>query len=174
MLMRVALLGVLIGAAACAAAPRQRPIPMGPVDTGPKSLTAARQYLHGRWSLESFEVYPPGRPPIRLTGSGTLNYDEFGNLRIDIRTDEKTADLLRQAGIETNGGVLSSDGRTVIDLQNQTLTYVVEGQPAAEMSSGPLGLNRPRHWQVEGNLLTLTTKDDQDKAVSVGRWRKVE
>ena len=88
---------VLITAtAACAAAPRERPIGLGPVDTGAGSLTAARKYLEGRWSLTSFDVYPPGGAPIRLNGSGTLVYDAYSNLQMEIRTDQPTADLLTQ------------------------------------------------------------------------------
>ena len=56
-------------------------------------------------------MFPPGKPPITLKGSGTLNYDQFGNLRIEIRADEKSADLLRAAGVETRDGTISSDGR---------------------------------------------------------------
>jgi hypothetical protein len=159
--------GVLGG---CSGAARQRPVEGGPVDTGAKTLTAARQYLEGRWTLESFEVFPPGRQPIKLSGTGVLTYDNFGNLKMDIRTDEKTADLLRQAGIDIRDGTISSEGRTAVDMQNRTLTYVIEGQPPA--GGGPLAANRPRHWQVEGNILTLTTKDEKGTALSVGRWRK--
>ena len=43
---------------------------------------------------------------------------------------------------------------------------MIQGQPA---STGPLAINRPRHWVVEGDLLTLTTKDDADNPLSVGR-----
>jgi hypothetical protein len=162
-------IGVLV---ACKSAPRQRPVQGGPVDTGPKTLTAARQYLEGRWTLESFEVFPPGQQPIKLAGTGVLTYDNFGNLKMDIRTDEKTGDLLRKAGIDIRDGTISSEGRTAVDMQNQTLTYVIEGQPPAGAAAGPLAASRPRHWQVEGNMLTLTTKDEKGNALSVGRWRR--
>jgi hypothetical protein len=56
-------------------------------------------------------------------------------------------------------------------MQNRTLTYVIAGQPAG--NTGPLALSRPRHWQVDGNVLTLTTKDDAGKPVSVSKWRKI-
>ena len=160
---------VLAGAAGCTGGPRQRPVKMGPVDTGAGSLTAARKYLEGRWSLESFELYPPGRAPVTLKGAGTLTYDAFGNLRMEIRADESAARLLGASGIDIKDGVISTDGRTAVDIDNRTLTYVVAGQPAG---TGPLALNRPRHWQVEGSLLTLTTNDDSGKPASVGRWRK--
>lgn len=162
-------LSVAILGAGCHAQPSQRPMKAGAVDTGAGSLTAARKYLQGQWSLESFEIYPPGKPAIQLKGSGTLVYDEFGNLKIDVRADEHSTDLLRDAGIDLKDGVLASDGRTAVDMQNRTLTYVIPSQTAG---SGPLSLSRPRHWEVQSNLLTLTTQDANGKPLSVARWRK--
>jgi hypothetical protein len=164
------LLASILFVAACAPAPINKPIKMGPAESGAGTVTSARKYLEGRWSLESFDVYPPGKPPTTLKGAGTLTYDDFGNLKMEIRTDQAVSDQLRAAGIEIGSdGVISSEGRTVIDMQNKTLTYVIEGQP---VGNGPLALNRPRHWQVDGNVLTLTTKDDAAKPVSVSRWKK--
>ena len=166
----LAVLALAVGGGACKSAPRQRPVQGGPVDQGPQTLTAARKYLHGNWAMESFEVYPPGGPAITLKGSGNLSYDDFGNLRIEIRADQASSDLLRAAGIDIRDGVISSDGRTAVDMQNRTLTYIVQGQTG----TGPLALSRPRHWEVDGNMLTLTTKDDSGKPLSVGRWRKTQ
>ena len=118
----------LTSLAGCHSAPSQRPMKAGPVDTGAGTLTQARKYLEGRWTLESFEVYPPGGPAITLKGSGTLSYDEFSNLRIEIRADQASADLLRAAGIDIRDGVISSDGLTAVEIQNHTLQYVVPGQ----------------------------------------------
>ncbi len=172
-LTRALVVAALVGMAGCAAAPIYKPIEGGPVDTGAGSLVQARKFLEGRWSLESFEVYPPGKAPITLKGAGTLTYDEFGNLRMEIRTDRDAADLLRSAGIDIrDDGMISSDGRTAVDMQNRTLTYTIQGQPTTGL--GPLAPNRPRHWQVEGNVLTLTTRDDAGKALSVGRWNKIQ
>jgi hypothetical protein len=170
-LTRVLLAMILLSLPACKAAPITRPIEGGPVATGAGSLTAARKFLEGRWSLESFEVHPPGKPVVTLKGMGTLTYDDFGNLRMEIRADQTAADMLRAAGIDIRDGIISSDGRTAVDIPNRTLTYTIQGQPAA--GTGPLAMNRPRHWEVEGNLLTLTTKDDAGNVASVGRWRKI-
>jgi len=160
-------------AAACKSAPRERPIPMGPVDTGAGSVTAARKFLEGRWVLESFEVYPPGKAPIALKGSGDLLYDDFGNLKMEIRADQQSSDLLRAAGIDIRDGVISTEGRTVIDLQNRTLTYFLEGQRSSTATGGgPLALNRPRHWEVTADLLTLTTQDDAGAPLSISRWKR--
>lgn len=161
----------LVATAACSAAPRQRPVEGGPVDTGAGTLTSARKFLEGRWTLESFEVRPPGKAPITLKGQGTLAYDASGNLTMNIRTtDEQTSDLLRAAGIDIRDGVIATEGRTAIDMQNHTLTYFLQGQKP--LIKGPLGMERPRHWVVEGDVLTLTTKDDAGQPLSIGRWRK--
>lgn len=170
---RSALALLLSGGAACAGAPRERPIEMGPVDQGQGSLVAARKYLEGRWTLESFEVFPAGGAPVALRGQGTLVYDNFGNLQVEIRTDEKTADLLRAAGIDIRENTISTSGRTAVDMQNRTLTYVLQGQPPATSPSSPLALSRPRYWEVDGDLLTLTTRDESGKPLSIGRWRRM-
>lgn len=137
------------------------------------TLAQARKFLQGRWALESFEVRPPGMPPIFPKGSGVLTYDDFGNMRMEIRADEAASDLLRAAGINIRDGIISSDGRTVIDLQNKTLTYFLEGQRSSlQTGGGPLALNRPRHWEVSGDVLTLTTKDEAGELLSISRWKR--
>lgn len=167
----VAMTGILAATVACHGSPSQRPVKGGPVDTGPQTLTAARNFLEGHWNLESFEVRPPGKPPVVLNGSGTLVYDNMGNLKMDIQADEKSSDVLRAAGIDIRDGRISSDGRTALDLQKHTLTYFVQGQ--APLIKGPLGMDRPRHWVVEGDTLILTTEDDKGQPLSIGRWKRV-
>jgi hypothetical protein len=168
---KVAVVAALIAAAAaCQASPRQRPLDIGPVES---KLPDARKFLEGRWALESFEVRPPGKTPILLKGSGVLNYDDFGNLSMDIRADQASSDLLRAAGIDIRDGVISTKGRTVIDLPNRTLTYFLEGQPPSTVTGGgPLATNRPRHWEVTADVLTLTTRDDSGAPFSISRWKR--
>ena len=167
-----AILSTLL-AAGCGAAAGEKPITLGPVETGAGSLTAARNYLEGRWQLQSFEVFPPGKAPIVLKGQGTLIYDNMSNLRMEIRADQASADVLRAAGIDIRDGVISTDGRTAIDLQAKTLTYMIKGQ-APLVQRGPLAVERPRHWVVDADTLTLTTKDDAGKPLSVGVWKRMK
>ena len=164
---------LLIGAAACAASERQRVVSMGPVDTGAGTTAAARKFLLGRWVLESAVITPAGGKPITLKGTGVLNYDDFGNMEMNIKADEATSDLLRAGGVVIPDGVISTTGRTAIDMQNKTLTYILEGQASSmKTGGGPLAPNKPRHWEVTGDVLTLTTKDDSGAPVSVSRWKK--
>jgi len=79
----------------------------------------------------------------------------------------------RPPGIDIPDGVLSTNGRTAIDLQNQTLTYFLEGQASSMATGGgPLAPNWPRHWDVTDDVLTLTTRDDNDAPLSIGRWTR--
>jgi hypothetical protein len=167
---------LVFGFAGCAGTPRTAPFPGGPVQTGPGTVESARKFLEGRWSLISFEVFPPGQPGIQVSGDGSLVYDAFGNLDIQIRVpDEDTSQKLSRAGIPLAGGLISTSGRTAIDLQARTLTYFLDGA-APLLKTGPaspLALSRPRHWEVEGDLLTLTTRGDDGKPASVARWQKM-
>jgi hypothetical protein len=172
-IIRLVAVVVSMGGAMSAAPSAQRPPKGGPVDSGPGSIAAARKYLEGRWSLRSFDVFPPGGAPLRLGGAGTLVYDAFGNLDIEIRVDESTATQLEAAGIPSNKGLVSMRGRTAVDMQARTLTYILRGQPPLGAPSGPLALNRSRHWEVEGTLLTLTTRTADGQLLSKGVWEKL-
>jgi hypothetical protein len=161
-------------AAGCTAAPRARPVKMGPADS---SLESARKFLEGSWTLVSYEVFPPGRASVQLgsAGTGTLTYDKYSNLNIQIHvTDPKVADALGAAGVPLKDGVISTTGRTALDLQNHKLTYMLEGQSqlVSNAQMGPLAMNRPRYWQVDGETLILTTKDDTGQPLAVSRWKK--
>jgi len=155
-------------------APWQGPINMGPTDTGAGTLTAARAHLEGRWTNVSYELFPPGAAPISIGGTGLLTYDAYGNMTIEVRVDEATARILGAAGIPTTNNAVITSGRTAIDIQARTLTYVVEGQKAFDAPGGPAALSRPRHWQVDGDMLTLTTMGDDGKPTSIGRWQKMK
>ena len=158
-------------AAGCGASAGERPVELGPVNTGAGTLASARKFLEGRWVLESFEMTLAGKPPVLLKGSGTLVYDNMGNLRMEIQADAAATDLLRAGGIDIRDGVISTDGRTVVDMQNRTLTYVLPKQ-APVVKGGPLAMERPRHWVVDGDTLILTTKDDAGSPLTVARWKR--
>ncbi len=166
-LLSVSLAVAVTSAAACTYKPRT-----DPPNTGPGSVKTARQYLEGRWTLVSFAVYPPGASPVQVKGTGTLVYDDFGNLQMDLNVDEASAALLQKAGIPSEKGRFSSSGRTIVDMQGRSLTYVLDGQPAVGGPAGPLAMSRPRYWERDGNTLTLTTKDDKGQPLSVGKWQK--
>jgi hypothetical protein len=167
------LLGALVaGSAACASEPSQRNIKLGPVDTGPGTLTEARQYLQGQWTLVSFDIYPPNRPAIRDAASGTMVFDEFSNMKVDLRLKPESTQIAQDIGIPVSDGVVSMNGRTVVDINSRSISYVFDGQSSFRQPNHPLDMNLPRYWEVQGNTLTLRTKDDTGTVLSVSVWRK--
>ena len=170
--LRIVLVFSLLACMACAAAPRQRPLPIGEVESGPGTTASARKFLEGRWSLVSMDLFPPNEPAIHVVGSGTLLYDNFANMTVDLRIDSATAKMFERIGIAAPDGIISTTGRTLVDMTSRTLSYTLEGQQAVRPAMHPLDTNRPRYWEVEGNTLTLRTKDDTGKVISVAVWRK--
>jgi hypothetical protein len=168
----IAITCALLSGAACAGAPRQKPLPLGTPDTGAGTVAQARKYLEGRWSLVSLDVFPPNERPIHAVGSGTLIYDEFANMTVDMKVDNATALLFEQVGIPVRNGVVSTKGKTLVDMTGRTLSYVLDGQAIIRPATHPLDTNRPRHWEVNGDTLTLRTKDDKGTDLSVAVWKK--
>ena len=136
----------------------------------PPTLTEARKFLEGMWGLESLVLHLPGKEPVQVKASGSLVYDQFSNLKMEIRADQASSDLLRTLGIDIRDGVISTNGRTALDRQNRKLTYFLEGQDP--LIPGPLDMRHPRYWEFDGDVLVLTTKDDAGRPLSVGRWKK--
>jgi hypothetical protein len=166
-LLAVSLALAITAASACTYKPRTEP-----PNTGPGTTKVAREYLEGRWTLVSFTLYPPDAAPIQVKGSGTLVYDDFGNLTMDVTVDETNAALVQRSGVPLEKGRYLSSGRTIVDMQGRSLTYVLESKAAVGGQAGPLAMSRPRYWVRDGNTLTLTTKDDKGQPLSVGKWQK--
>src|SRR5262245_55327789 len=157
---RVALCCLGLFAAACASsAPVNRPLATGDVPTGAGSTAAARRFLVGRWTLVSLDIFPPNQPVIHAGATGTLTYDDFANMVVDLRLDPPTAGLFQKIGIPVSNGAVQTTGRTLVDTTTRTLAYTLEGQQAVRPPTHPLDTNRPRYWEVTENMLTLTTKD---------------
>jgi hypothetical protein len=160
-------LAVLVAAtAACTYKPRTEP-----PNTGQGTVNQARKFLEGSWSLVSFTIYPPNGQPIAMQGTGTLLYDDFNNMTMTLEADAASATLLAKAGLPMEGNRFSTKGKTIVDMQNRTLRYVLDGQHIG-VTTGPMAIDRLRHWEVTDNTLTLTTKDDTGKALSVGKWQR--
>ena len=144
------------------------------VPTGPGTVTEARKYLEGEWTLVSMDVFPPTEAPIQHAASGgTMIYDAFANLTVNLHFTPDAARLAERIGIPIANGVVMTTGRTVIDMNNHALSYVLEGQDAVRPPTHPLDTNRPRYWEVDGKMLTLRTKDEHGNILMVSVWRKI-
>ena len=87
----IAVAATVIVASGCAAKERGRPIPLGPIESGPNSLESVRRQFQGEWDLVSAESYGSSGQPVPIKGKGRLTYDAYGNLNVDARFDDAQA-----------------------------------------------------------------------------------
>ena len=169
-LLRIGLLAWVVVAGACAGGPTDARCERAPTGAG---RCAARRYLEGQWQLQSFNLVTADGTAVPICGTGMLIYDAYSNLKMDIRVDEESMPVLERAGVALTDRMISFAGYAAVDMQAHTLTYMLEGQPKNVPPTGPLAPNRPRHWEVTTDVLTLTTNDDAGKPVSISKWAKV-
>jgi hypothetical protein len=162
----LAVITALVIGVGCAAAPRQRPVKMGDVDTGAGSLEAVRRQLEGTWELVSLTVAPPGGgAPVPVAALGTLTYDSYGNLTIDAHTSDSYAPQAAQTA-----GLLSFKGRAVIDVAKKELKLTdLTGNVDPNAVLSP---ERRRRYAFEGDLLRLSSIDAAEQLTATSTWRR--
>lgn len=152
--------------AACTASERQRPLGMGDVYTGAGSLESTRRQLQGTWELVSLESSPsPGAPRVVIKASGTLEYDEYGNLRIEAHTVDPAAPVAAR-----ESALLNFKGRAAIDpvkkeLQMLDMTGNVDPTEV-------LAPERKRRFEIDADTLKLSSIDEKGEAVATSLWRR--
>jgi hypothetical protein len=165
--------------AGCAASERQRPIETSRVATSGNTLEVARKQFDGRWTLVSLDyAAPDGRRATVEGTAGTLTADSFGNLEIEYRLSESGLRALNALGFKTPSPVISTTGRSVINVDQKSIVYVDDkAQPfdpkVAAARQNPFALERTRYYDFSADgQLTLTTRHDDGKDAAVSRWKK--
>ena len=155
--------------AACPSAPRVRPVKAGDVTTGTGSLEAVRRQLQGTWELVEAVVFDANGKATARKAEGRLTYDEYGNLTIGAKLADSTQP-------ETSvSGLLAYSGRAVIDpAKSQLVLMDLKSRlPSGEPIPTEVSADKRRDYVLEGNTLTLTSKDANGVATARTTWRKV-
>lgn len=152
-------------AIACQAAPRQRPIELGPVDTGAGSLEAARRQLQGEWGLVALEAIDASGDRTPVTATAVLTYDEYGNFNITGRVEDS-----RVARVELNR-MLVFKGRAVVDARRQELRLIESGE-GPPLEGTPIAVDRVRRYAFEEDLLRISTIDAEGRTTATTTWRR--
>ena len=167
--------------AACAAAPRQRPLPTKPIDQGAATTSSERRALQGEWTLVSLDVATEDGRTRQVDAEGRLSFDEFANLRIDFRMSDAGLAALESIGVRSPNPVISTTGNAAIDPVQHRITYVAPdaGERAfdptlAANRANPFALERVRYYTLDGGVLTLMTRHDNGVNASTSRWRRVQ
>jgi hypothetical protein len=151
--------------AGCSAAPRQRPVKMGPAET---NVESARRQLQGLWDLVSLDLFPkPGAAAVPVKAQAVLSYDEFGNLSMK----GKVAEESRRD--PTTGAFLDYSGKAVIDVTSQQLRLTgVSGNNPVEDAPAELSFKSVRKYSIEGDLLKVSTVDTQGNITATSVWKR--
>ena len=168
-------------AISCASSPRQRPVAVGEVDTGPGSLTAARQQLEGHWTLVTLAMFDEDGTQVDVDATGSLTSDAFGGLTIEFRMTDAGRQSLESLGIVSPNPVISTSGRAVIEPRQQQITYVgadfakqggLDAGLAAKRAN-PFALERVRYYTFNADgSMRLATRHDNGREAAVSTWKR--
>lgn len=179
----VAAIGLLAWSTAigCASSPRQRPVGVGDVDTGPESLTAVRQRLDGTWALATLAIFDETGKKVDVEATGTLVSDAYGGLAIEYRMSDAGQKALGSLGIVSPNPVMTTSGRVAIDPRQHQITYVgadytkQSGYDAglAAKRANPFALERIRYYTFNADgSLSLATRHDNGREAVVSTWKR--
>jgi hypothetical protein len=146
-------------------APMNKPVAIGKEDGG-GAMEMARRQLQGTWKLVALEYSPSGdaaRVPVQATG--TLTYDDFGNLTIVAQTTDRAAPV---AALEVDR--LSFKGRAVIDTVRRELKMMdVTGNANPDEVLSP---ERRRRYEFTDDMLKLSSINDTGQVTAISTWRR--
>ena len=147
--------------------PMNKPVPLGSTDTT-GSLETTRQQLMGVWELVDLKNAPPqGGAPISVKATGTLTYDQYGNLTIDARSSDPNAPVAAREVPR-----VSFKGRAVIDAVNSELKLMdLTGNVNPDEVLAP---ERRRRYVFEKDLLKLSSFDERGTVTAETTWRRVK
>jgi hypothetical protein len=181
--MRVlAALCVAAAVSACAAKPRERPLPIGDVAAGPNTVEAVRKQIQGSWVMTSLEVTAVDGRKAALDAAGSMTFDAFGNMAIEYKLSDAAQKALQGLGINQPTPVISTTGSVAINPVTREVTYMGEtdtqralnfDRELAERRANPFALERKRYYELGADgTMTLNTHYDDGKTAATSKWRK--
>jgi len=166
----------VMAAAACTPGPVTSPRGAAPRTSGGGALNpdapsgsveATRRLLSGTWALVSLQYAPTGGKLASIKATGTLVYDEFGNLTIDARTTDPNAPV---AAREVN--MMSFKGRAVVDpVKSELKMMAVTGNVNPDEVLSP---EWRRRYEVTPSTLKLTSFNEKGDVTAVSTWHRAK
>jgi hypothetical protein len=171
-------LGIVIAAAAgaaasasgCAAAPRERPIELGPVDQGPGTLAYVRRQLEGSWDLVTLEVRNASGGMTPAKAKAVLTYDAYGNMQVRGKLNEALPDAatpLASSAIEYSGQIVIDPRKNEFRMTEQQATALDKDVKSV------LRLSRVRRYELTADTLKIHVMDEGNAVVATTTFRKV-
>jgi hypothetical protein len=151
---------------ACPAAPRARPVKMGPTDTGSGSVESERRRLKGTWQLGSLQMLSQTGEMLIVPAQGVLTYDDYGNLTIRGTITGST---------DIDPSVLNLSGRAAIDPDRHTIRIldVTAATPDDKRVDPSIDPKHVRHYEfVNDNELKTTVVNADGKTTASATWKR--
>ena len=170
--------------AACAPAPRQRPLPTQAINEGPNSTYAVRKQFEGNWTLVSYAVSTEDGRQVTVDAGGDLTFDAYGVLKVQYQLSDEGQKQLASLGVKSPNPYIATSGNVVIDTQRQQITYLGDDFNAKALGfdptlaaerANPFALERVRYYAFGADgTLTLSTKYSDGKEAAVSHWRRAQ
>jgi hypothetical protein len=146
-------------------APMNKPVVVGK-DEGGGAMEMTRRQLQGTWKLVALEYSPAGDDArVPVTASGTLTYDDFGNLTIDAHSTDSAAPV---AAREVDR--MSFKGRAVIDTVKRELKLMnLTGNVNPDEVLSP---EYRRRYEFADDQLKLSSFNDKGQVTAISTWQR--
>jgi hypothetical protein len=161
---------MVVALPACAGAPRERPIELGPVDTGLGSVEHARRTLEGTWALQRFEMRNPSGQWVAVEAQAVLVYDAYGNINVK----GKLLQSMPGASPFQPRALLDYSGRIVID-PDKSEFRLLEPQGDAPVNpdlSETIGQQRVRRYEILGDQLKISYLNSDGGIVATTTFKR--
>lgn len=155
----------------CTAAPRQRPVEMGPTSTGPGSVEYVRRQLQGTWALERFELLDTAGHAKPVKAQAILTYDEFGNMSAKGQLHEP----MPGRSPEEVQKILDFSGRAIIDTNRHELRIQPVGTQAQPLDNGlkeQIGPQMVRRFNLNGDHLTIQYVNAEGRVTATTAFKR--
>ena len=133
------------------------------------SLEEVRAKFVGNYELVTFESFRPDGEVVPRDYVARIMYDPLGNMSA-IGMPNDLPQRAEASGDERTVGGFAYFGRAEIDIAAGTVTHQVIGAP---LNPGLVGVGRVRHYEFDGDLLTLSIKNDDGRITGQLIWRRV-
>jgi|SRR5579872_1100947 len=153
-------------AAGCPAAPRARPVKMGPTDTGLGSVESERRRLKGTWQLANLQMLSQSGEMLTVQAQGVLTYDDYGNLTMKGTITGST---------DIDPSALNLSGRATIDPDRHTLRIldVTSATPDDRRVDPSIDPKHVRHYEfVNDTELKTTVVNADGKTTASATWKR--
>jgi hypothetical protein len=174
-LVALAASAALLLTVACTPGPLSGPVSTAPMsnpraisqDPSTSGVEAVRRQLAGTWDLVSLETSSGANGArAQVTATGTLVYDEFGNLTIDARTTDPDAPVAAR-----EVPIVSFKGRAVIDTTQRELRLMaLTGNVDPNEVLSPEQRRKYEFTTIDG--LKLTSVDANGAVTAVSVWKR--